>query len=533
MDPMYKLVYVQGARQSAYSTRHAAPSPTPLLTARVVATKDPVWPEDEDEERAELLHLGQPPIMAFEDTEAELVVRSVDVALPERVTAELPQDDIGSTGESLLPDGVRSFGFSVPVSFTAPDGVTLRRLRLELRVSTPSVTEPVFVSLAPAASASVTTDERATLAIEVAKLFPFLAGLGQPVSGEVKFAKHTTSVSPKIQVFGHGRNQCSWRVSDPGLAYGFVAGVVIAYSGEGPVDISAKLHVEVRKTTRLGTFRTYGKFASPMSYTFRPGHRWLTAFDSDGLLDPDVIRAVGLNAARAAADLAAVTGSARFTQIGLLHRDDDAEAAATWLRRAADFGDDTALEPLVRLLASHGPAEAEEICRASLRRGDTRPCVAFGDGLLATDPAAAQAWYRTAADAGSPIAMHKLAGLLEHSGDRSGAAGWYERCTAAAPLHSRDASRAATQVARLTEDWDKRAALRWYWVAAVGGDEEALARLRRLQPWRLWISWSVRRAQRATGMVATSSGRARQVAAGLLLLAIMAAVIGMLVMSLL
>ena len=269
-------------------------------------TSEPVWPDDEQQEATERASQRRGPVPLLGEKESDAVLAAVTVALPDRLYAvrALPDDgpavprthgpvgngngEKGSDSEGtdngcggLHPAG-DLVGFLIPTSFSAPEDVTLRRLRLRLVLASPhrDVPEPVAVRMIPTSDVEMDVHLVAQSEPGIGKILATLVSQASDVfvarmSGTI----NATAVHPKIQAAGLQGNECSWRISDPRLEYDYRPAIVTQYRSWTPMAVLAELHVEVRKKVCGVWHRTYGKSAQSMWYIYRPGDQVMSAFD--------------------------------------------------------------------------------------------------------------------------------------------------------------------------------------------------------------------------------------------------------------
>jgi TPR repeat protein len=483
------------------------------LAVRLKRTQEPVWPEDE---AAELAQPGASPVPPLGNDEADAALRAISVKLPDRlIPIGVDPGHLGSfTGTLLVPPGIPwaypksmpgydHVAFNVPTSFAAPDRIVLRRIRLDLTFSSdgdggsdPSGTAPIVVYLKPEPDVAVDVHKVGEFGIDLGQILttvvPHLPGV---FTARVGGSIERTDIHAKVQVDGGvGHHECSWRVSDARIAYGFNPSVIALLAASRNLWISARLHVEVREQV-LGLFhKTYGKSADPMMYEYRRGEPLMTAFSYFARMkelghEQDLYRDN-------------IAGSEAMHRLGDLTREHDPAEAEAWYRRAADAGDVDAMVKLGKMVAD--PQEAARWQERAAAAGGTRVMLRLGDE--ADDRAQAEVWYRRAAGAGDVDAMLKLGQLAGNreealrwneqaaaagggetmlrlgdqaqTRDRTEAEGWYRR---AADVGNVDAM---VRLGRLLEDWDRREAARWYRRAAASGSQAGRQYLKRLYPVR-------------------------------------------------
>ncbi|WP_432842007.1 hypothetical protein [Dactylosporangium sp. CA-092794] len=152
-------------------------------------------------------------------------------------------------------------------------------------------------------------------------------------------------------------------------------------------------------------------------------------------------------------------------------RDGDRKEAVRLLERAAAGGDPDALFDLARALHRAGDDGAEARYREAARGGVADAAEALARLLRDTDPTAAAAFARRAAELGHPTALRDLGQARERAGDRPAAAALYLR---AAELGD-DA--AAQQLARLWDEHQRADAARLAAEAAERGHPAVLRHL--------------------------------------------------------
>ena len=113
----------------------------PVLLER---TDEPVWQEDESRENQMRADRGEEPTPFLDEEDANAALRLITVALPDRLQAAIPKPDseMASTETSHV-------GLQIPTSFSAPDSLVLRRIRLDLTLSAKAGLMPVVVQMRP------------------------------------------------------------------------------------------------------------------------------------------------------------------------------------------------------------------------------------------------------------------------------------------------------------------------------------------------------------------------------------------------
>lgn len=244
----------------------------PLLLER---TDEPVWQEDESRENQMRADRGEEPTPFFNEEDANAALRLITVALPDRLQAAIPKPDSerASTETSHV-------GLQIPTSFSAPDSLVLRRIRLDLTLSAKAGLMPVVVQMRPDPAIDVETHDWAELGIDIGKAISVVTPrLADIFTGSIKGKSSRVAVRPWVQRIGLQRHNYSWRISDSAIAYNFNPVLVAQIDAHEALNISAVLHVEVQKSV-FGVFRkSYGRFASPVWYRYDPGQELVTAFD--------------------------------------------------------------------------------------------------------------------------------------------------------------------------------------------------------------------------------------------------------------
>lgn len=500
-------------------------------------TAEAVWPEDEQLELAELYSSGLPPVPSLEDEESDAVLAAVTVALPDRlypVCAGSDDDAIGDTATQDSKDVLRTdgpsdaasakylVGFTIPTSFSAPDGLTLTRMRLRIALTTPQGTKPVAVKLVPKPEVAVDEQRVAQFEVDIGKIMSLLY---PPLSGSfvarVNKTFDVTTVHPKVQTAGLFRHECSWRIADPHLEYDFQPAIVMQHHAEPEIRILAELHVEVRKKMFGVWHRTYGKSAEAMLYVYRPDCPVISAFDyvhklavtqslsgtaqryergddasaalhhlgrlieethADGI--PFTVKADGYSISGFLQDhegrgergfgaqdsfgvwylRAAEAGNLEaMRDLGRVYEAQGSfDNAKYWYQRAAELGDAYATECLRNVEGNRERYKKEDRLRQLATAGSTDAMVELAGELNEHQwPATAEAerWLRKASEAGNDMAMFYLGQLMEERANEDG---------------------------HVSNTREINAAEGWYRQAAHEGNTLAKRSLVRLHPWRFW-----------------------------------------------
>lgn len=249
-----------------------------MVPVELKRTEQPVWPEDEANERHERRTEGLGPVPDLPEDEADGALRSVRVALPDVVLPQ-PPDDATAPGLPGSLAGLTPVLLAIPLSFDAPATIILRRVRLSLAIQAPEI--GVFLLLAPCSSVTSRTQHVAEVGVDLGKLVSALfPSIPDVFTAKVQTGVDITTVCPVVQASGELTRGCTWRISDSEMAYGFRPSAVVGTHGTEGLTVTAELHVEVRKRV-LGVFhKTYGKSAVPRRYVMEPGpnglvpHEW-------------------------------------------------------------------------------------------------------------------------------------------------------------------------------------------------------------------------------------------------------------------
>jgi hypothetical protein len=403
------------------------------MPVRLERTTEPVWPEDEAAEEAELARPGATPVPFMEDDEADAVLRSISVTLPDRLTALSPQDSQKKTlGLAHPVPGIDHIALQVPVSFSAPESLILRRVRLTLVFSSDNTAiPPVAICMEPRSDVEVKTREIGEAGVDLGKVLTAMLPLASGMfTARVGSKIETVSVHPKVKAYGVNLHECWWRVSDSEIAYGFNPAVIVQFAEAASVTVSAKLHVDVRKRV-LGAWRkTYGKDADPRWYSYHAGHPLMAAYDY-----LENLARLGWAAIPAQRD---ATGTNALLALGELAQKQGLPEAEQWYRRAADAGRVSGMTSLGMLLDDRDPAEAEQWYQRAIAIGNG-PIVMqnLGRDYEKRDRIKAERWYRLAAAAGDDTSMLLLGRLLAEQ-DPNEAEQWYLRAARAGNGYARE-----------------------------------------------------------------------------------------------
>jgi TPR repeat protein len=448
--------------------------PAAKLSVPLERTAEPVWPEDEEAEAAEL---GRAFVPFMEDDEADSVLENITVALPDRLIPTLAQDldpshkPFGQSASNVtrslresLPDDYDYVAFHIPTSYSAHESLILRRLRLDVVLSGNGHVLPIVILMRPGTGVDVSVNKIGELSVDLGRVVSTLLPYLPPVfTANVGAQIERTNVNPKVQASGLQKRKCSWRVADSRIAYDFNPALIALFSED--LTVAASLHIEVRKRV-LGVFhRTYGKSATPTWYKYRPGQFLMTAFDY-------VEYSKGIGSDKELYE-DRISGSRAFYQLGKNLENQDLPKAKIWYRRAADAGNIAAMLRLAEWSEEREPAEAEKWYRRAAKAGHTDALIKLGDLKRRHDPVRARVWYLQAADIGGTPIMFRLGTQFEQS-DPAEARLWYMKAADAGNVA------AMLRLGHLLENWDPAEARLWYTRAADAGDVTAMLRLGRL-----------------------------------------------------
>jgi hypothetical protein len=253
-----------------------------MLPQELLMTSEPVWPEDQRVEDAERLGRGLVRVPDLDAFDASDAISAIRVGLPDVLNAgwphptpEAPNDAASAPrlpavmGVPHIPGEAQRL-LTVPTSFSAPESIILRRLRLHLTLSSRGGHLPVALALEPLTEVNVNVHEVGDVSIDPAEalrtLFPQLPPL---FTAHIGGKLNRTKVKPKIQASGLMHHECWWRVADTKIAYGFNPSLLVQFPAVFEFRVAASLHVEVRKRV-LGVFhKTYAKSALPRTYVLR------------------------------------------------------------------------------------------------------------------------------------------------------------------------------------------------------------------------------------------------------------------------
>jgi TPR repeat protein len=494
--------------------------PAAMLHVPLERTSEPVWPEDE---AAELAQPDATPIPFMTDQEADKVLENITVELPDRLIPILAQGldlhksaglPMGRPAESLtgkltgiLPGPLASscdhVAFHIPTSYSAPESLILRRLRLDLFLSGEDAMVPIAIFMQPGTEVDVSVQKIGDIGVDLGALVSALAPQLPPIftaSLGTKLERET--VHPKVQASGLQRHNCSWRVADSQIAYDFNPALIAQFAQT--LMVSASLHIEVHKSV-LGVFhKTYGTSATPMSYMYRSGQALMTAFDylehfKELKADTDLYQN-------------RIAGSQAFYRLAQKHEGQDAAMAKIWYKRAADAGNVAAMMRLAeRAEERDQTAEAEKWYQRAAAAGHTDAMIRLGNLTQQRDQTEAEMWYQMAAkaggapimsrlgrqfeerdqaeeaekwytraaDAGDRVVMVRMGRLAEEARDRTKAEKWYRRAADAGE------TAAMVRMGELAEEArDRTAASFWYRKAADAGNYKARKALKRIHPWK-------------------------------------------------
>lgn len=240
-----------------------------MQVVELETTDRPVWPQDEDREALELKRTGQGLPAPMQPDEAASVLSAVRLSLPDQLVPWTMGDaDSPRTREWLARRRDRGRAWVpilVPVAFSAPESITLRRLLIALSVSSlTAASTPLVVFLDPVSDVETSKEELGEVGADAAKIAALIPGFPQFLVAKVSKSLTREVVTPLVQAEGIGRSDCSWRVSSPQLAYGFAPWLLVQATPGDTLAVDAELHAEVRRSLAHGVVhRTYGVAAQP------------------------------------------------------------------------------------------------------------------------------------------------------------------------------------------------------------------------------------------------------------------------------
>jgi Sel1 repeat len=417
---MPQIFQVQHINSQTLQTLQQQEVQTIALPVQMERTAEPVWPEDEAAED-ELARGGAQAIPFMEDAEADAALRSISVSLPDRLIAAPPQEGQKKDLALAYPlAGCDYFALQVPVSFSAPESMILRRVRLDLVLSSENETVPVAIQMEPPADVGVTVHEIGEVSIDLGKvlaaMLPQMSGM---FTARIGSKIEAVRVHPKIQASGLNKHEIRWRVSDSKIAYTFSPALLVQFAAASSITVSAKLHVEVRKRVMGAMYKTYGKNAAPRWYSYHPGRPLMAAYD--------YMENLARQAAKEVPALRNATGSDALRVLGELAEERGSAEAEKWFALAAGAGSHTGMIKLGMLLEERDPDEAERWYQRAIASGNGPLTMTYiGECHKESDPIKAERWYQMAAEAGDDRAMLLLGRLLEEQ-DQGEAEEWYKR----------------------------------------------------------------------------------------------------------
>ena len=372
--------------------------------------------------------------------------------------AKRPPSGKISFSEETESSGYEHIAFHIPISYSAPDSLILHGLRLDVALSSEGEVEPIVIYMQPQTNVKVEEQKLGQFGIDIGKAISVLVPQMPPIfTASANAEIDIERVKPRVLASGVQRHNCSWRVADSRIAYGFNPALMAQFSHTLTATIS--LHVEIRKRI-LGIFyKTYAKSARPMTYTYRTGQALMTAYDYAKRIKEAGLEEVFESGAK---------GSEAFYELGKRLEEHNPSGAEAWFLRAAEAGNVAAMVRLAQRNGRENRIEAIKWYTLAAESGHTGAMIMLGDLTRQQDePAVAESWYQRAANEGGRIVMLRLARHFDEQQDYHAAEKWY---TVAADAG--DAT-AMHRLARLSEEKAKM----WYERAANAGDIPAMLRL--------------------------------------------------------
>jgi hypothetical protein len=484
----------QAGRAPSY-VRHA---PLYECPQRLERTTECVWPEDEQREAAELARRHRRPVPLLGDEEADALLASVTVALPEKLPVcsssspagrkslqsilfdppTLQDTDVSGQHGDVRAGQVGAFdamrdtvpgdvapseemvGFRIKTTFdpSSREDVILRRLRLRLVLTSPEDDRPVAVCMVP--TSDVNVKRVAEFEVNLGKILGILApNMSDVFVARTGFTIDVTKVHPRIQASGLWRHECLWRLSDSEIEYNFYPALVAQHRSSAEFKVLAELHVEVRKRVFGVWHRTYGKSADSMWYQYHPGQSVMPAFNFLEAEEPHM----------------SGTYTSRLRQLMY--------AGSYWLRRAANAGIPDAMCIIARDYEDQDRFnEAKPLYERAAVLGHYSAPWLPRNIKINKESWERQYRLRMAAESGSTDAMIHLANTLQDASwpGPNEAERWLRKAAKA------DNDDAMVLLGTLIEQRSPREAEAWYKQAAKVGNTSAKRNLIRLHPRRVW-----------------------------------------------
>jgi len=232
-------------------------------------TDKPVWPEDEVKEELEFQASGRNLPTLAPDAESRQTALGVHVGLPDRLHGyalkSLP-------GEAISLATHDYYLLSIPTSFSAPDNIIPRRLKLELILQDASGAKPPRIPVArrlhPATKVSTDITRLGTLKIDLAQalqqISPWLPDL---LTAHTGGSLDLRRIRARVQADGRNSHVIRWRIADTKIAYDFNPSCVVEVPKAAQLTVNARLHVEVWKRTAIAFHKTYLIASRPTQYT--------------------------------------------------------------------------------------------------------------------------------------------------------------------------------------------------------------------------------------------------------------------------
>jgi len=422
----------------------------------------------------------------------------------------MPRSAASAHKDSRTPDW-DYVAFKFPTSYySTRESVILRRLELDLTLSSEDNIEPMFIHIEPGSDVAVEKQQLLEIGIDLGKLLSLVPHVPDIFTAKVGTELNIEKVNLKIQASNTMQPHCHWLVADTKIAYNFNPALIAQFSKSRTLTIYAALRVDVRKRV-FGVFhKTYGKNASPMWYEYKAGQSAMIGsgyreqqprsareyvWPEEKAREREVLRlmvAKGIGGGESMYMLGQLEGSKWYhraadagnvdamVKLGQLaeqaqHRD----KAENWYRRAADAGNVDAMVKLGQLAeqAQHRD-KAENWYRRAADAGGINGAIKLGQlcgGMPEGKMPEGKKWYEREVGTGNIDGMIKLGQLLEQVQDWDEAENWYRR---AADAGNVDAMVKLGQLAEQAHDWDE--AENWYRRAADAGNVNAMVRLGQL-----------------------------------------------------
>ena len=226
-------------------------------------TSDPVWAEDEAQEEEDLRRDGSEFPSLASDVEARRTAGDVHVALPDRLIARAVAPPEGDFNHIY-------YLFSVPTAFSAAQGVTPRRLRLQLEFEDSNENIPPRIPIAchldPETEVTTETIHLGELKIDFGPLQKLWPALPNVLTARTGGSLDLKKVRARVQASGLNSHQCGWRIADTEIAYDFNPSCIVQVPVDACLSVSASLHVEVWKRWAGLFHKTYLITAKPAFY---------------------------------------------------------------------------------------------------------------------------------------------------------------------------------------------------------------------------------------------------------------------------